>query len=462
MPSRRLLSRCICAGLLLLLLLVPLPYGTVDPWWEAIFECAVFMLTGLCVIEWLRTGQAQLLTRADWRLLLPLLALCLYALAQTLPVGAAQPTPLGPLAPTISFDPYETRLVARKLFALALALALLLRYTDSPRRLRALVATVIGVGVICALFGLVRQVSERGAPGFGLPRLRPGAGYAQFINKNHFALLVEMSLGLLAGLVVGRGVARQRLLVCAALAVPLWTALILANSRGGILAMLCQTLLLALIYNAGRTRRTPASSGRLQSATGATVVRLALAAVLLLSLIVGMIWVGGDPLAERLGAVREEVNAGAAARADASRTGRAAIWQATWRMCLTHPLTGVGLGGYWMAITRYHDGSGELVPQQAHNDYLELWAAGGLIGVALAGWFGYALLGAARRRLAATDGFRRASALGALAGLFGVAVHSLVDFGLHLTGNALLCVALVVLATRQIETNPHQDQPELG
>lgn len=447
-PSARLLSRVIFAGLLLLLFLVPLPYGTVDPWWEALFECAVFALTGLWFVEWLRSGQQQLLGRADWRLLLPLLALYLYALAQTLPLGGAQPPPLGRFPQTISFDPYETRLVARKLFALTLALALLLRHTNSPRRLRALVSIVIGIGVVCALFGLLRQVSERGTPGFLLPHLRPGMGYAQFINKNHFALLVELTLGLLAGLVVGRGVARQRLLVCGALAVPLWTALILANSRGGILAMLCQVFFLALTYNAGRTRRQPAIGGRRQAT--ATIMRLALAAALLLSLIVGMIWVGGDPLAERLNSVREEVGAGAAAT-DPSRTGRAAIWQATWRLCQAHPLTGVGLGGYWMAITRYHDGSGELVPQQAHNDYLELWAAGGLIGVALVGWFSYALLSEARRQLTVADSFRRASALGALTGLFGVAVHSLVDFGLHLTGNALICVALVVLATRRME-----------
>src|SRR5205823_2428676 len=181
----------------------------------------------------------------------------------------------------------------------------------------------------------------------------------------------------------------------------------------------------------------------------ATIVRLALACALVLSIIVGMVWVGGDPLAERLGAVREELGAEAT---DPSQTGRAAIWRATWRLCLAHPLTGVGFGGYWMAITEYHDGSGALVPQQAHNDYLELWASGGLISLALAGWFIYSLIGRARQQLADPDPFRRAVALGALTGLFGVAVHSLVDFGLHLTGNALIAVALVALATVRLDS----------
>ena len=42
--SGRLLSLIVFGGLLLLLILVPVPYGTVEPWWEAVFECAVFAL----------------------------------------------------------------------------------------------------------------------------------------------------------------------------------------------------------------------------------------------------------------------------------------------------------------------------------------------------------------------------------------------------------------------------------
>ena len=38
------------------------------------------------------------------------------------------------------------------------------------------------------------------------------------------------------------------------------------------------------------------------------------------------------------------------------------------------------MGGYWIAIPGYHNASGTLVPQEAHNDYLELLASGGIIG----------------------------------------------------------------------------------
>src|SRR5437870_9567492 len=116
-----------------------------------------------------------------------------------------------------------------------------------------------------------------------------------------------------------------------------------------------------------------------------------------------------------------------------------------------HPFAGVGLGGYWAAIPQYHDASGEYTPQQAHNDYLELLASGGLVGFALFLCFVLVFLRRARESLRTGDAPRRAAVFGALAGLFGVAVHSLFDFGLHMTANAALFVALIVVATADVK-----------
>jgi putative inorganic carbon (HCO3(-)) transporter len=106
---------------------------------------------------------------------------------------------------------------------------------------------------------------------------------------------------------------------------------------------------------------------------------------------------------------------------------------------------GAGFGGYWAEVPMFHQASGRLTPQQAHNDYLEVLASGGIVGVGLFTWFAIVLLNQARKALNATDGFQRAVASGAIIALVGVAVHSIVDFGLHITANALVFVALLAI-----------------
>jgi O-antigen ligase len=436
--AARLISAFVFAALIIILPLSAAPYGSVEAWWTALFDAAVFLLAALWAVEGALAGRW--LTSAHV-VTLPILLLAGWATLQSVPL---------PSTGSISFDPYESRLVAARLLAVALYCALLIRYADTEGRLKFLVYAVVLVGLASAFFGIIRQTTQRGEQGFVLQYLSPNSGYAQFVNKNHFAYLAEMSLGLLLGLAAGRGVARQKILVPLALAVPVWAALVLSNSRGGVLAMLCQVVFLALTF--GVTRREGGRAGAAKSAEASAVSRLAastparvgLAALLLAIIAVGTVWVGGDPLAERMSAVASEVTAEGT---DPTRTGRAEIWKATWEMFKGHPFAGTGLGGYWIAVSSYHDASGAGVPQQAHNDYLELLASGGVVGFALLLLFIYLFSRRARVRLRGGTPFARAAGLGALAGLFGVAVHSLFEFGLHVTANAFTAAALVAVAS---------------
>lgn len=439
----RFLSRTIFASLVCLIFLTAIPYGAVEPWWVAVFECAVFVLAALWAVEGAVRGRWLV---REHLLVLPILALSVFALMQCLPIQQG--------GRTISFDPYETRLHSLMLLALSLSGAMLLRYTTSERRLRALVYTVIATGLASAVFGIVRQTAQRAEKGFVLQYLMPGTGYAQFINRNHFAFLAEMSLGLILGLIIGRGVARSRWLVYAAFAVPIWVALILTNSRGGVFAMLCQVIFLAIMFDVARAPRgglaAPApdeGSAPEQRRSLSYAARLGLTALLLAMVVVGMVWVGGDPLAARMESVRDEITP---ERVDPTNVSRAQIWRATWNLFTEHPIAGVGIGGYFNAISSSHQGSGLSVPRQAHNDYLELLASGGIIGAVLLTAFLILFVRRVRDRLRVGSQFTRAAALGALAGLFGVAVHSFVDFGLHVTANALLFIALLAVAAASV------------
>ncbi len=65
---------------------------------------------------------------------------------------------------------------------------------------------------------------------------------------------MEMTLGLLFGLIVWSSARRERLLFYLAAAVHVWVSLVLSNSRGGILSMLLQLMFAAAMF---RTARPP-------------------------------------------------------------------------------------------------------------------------------------------------------------------------------------------------------------
>jgi putative inorganic carbon (hco3(-)) transporter len=450
-PLWRYVERFIFYGLLVIIALTAIPYGTVEEWWIALFECAVFVIGAV----WFLTGFIN----RDWRLthsrlLWPLLAILLFIGLQTIDFGGRGGTAAlpGALWGTISADPYETRLVILRLLALILTFIMLLRYTSTHRRLRALIYLVIGIAVVSALFGILRQTTHHNTTGYFLPFLKPNSGYGQFINRNHFALLMEMAFGLVLGLLLSGGVSRDRVLIYLSLALPVWVALVLSNSRGGIFSMLGQLIFALLMFTLIRLPQMKSTSGRewggwLWRIKSSIVIRALLLVCLTIAVGISVVWVGGDQLANRLEATQTDANEETVDLRQGE--SRREVWRATWTLIKDNPLAGVGFGGYWAVIPKYHDASGKLTPQQAHNDYLEILASGGLIGAVLCGWFIFALLRSARVQLRSADSFRRAVAFGALVGLFGVAVHSLFDFGLHVVVNALIFVVLAVLATAE-------------
>ena len=126
-----------------------------------------------------------------------------------------------------------------------------------------------------------------------------------------------------------------------ALLLPIWMALVLANSRGGILAMLVQVLVAALLLGAAQIDKLP-------DITQSVAVRVVLVVVLLGGVLLGTFWVGGDRLASNVESAGNELSTAGYSSTGASRNE---IWRATLRMFAAHPFLGVGLGGYWIGIT---------------------------------------------------------------------------------------------------------------
>src|SRR5437762_775937 len=100
------LNVIVFVGLLSVLPLAVIPYGTVDAWWEAAVECLIFLLTALWTVEFL-LGRGWHLRKLS--VILPLAVITCYAFLQALPWPPASAMPH-----TLSIDRYQTYLTARK------------------------------------------------------------------------------------------------------------------------------------------------------------------------------------------------------------------------------------------------------------------------------------------------------------------------------------------------------------
>lgn len=434
-----LLDSSIFYGLIAVIVLTAIFYGTVDSWSKALFECAVFFLTLLWLVHGFIEGSWHI---GNVRLVMPMIGLVILAVVQSV---AWWKTDLAgeKVWFALSADPFETWVFALKLTALVLAALLVIRFTSSTERLGILVHAIIAVAVGTALFGIARQAMQHGH-GFVLSRLQPKLGYGQFINKNHFAFLIEMALGLVVGVAFMQKARRDRVLVYLSVLVLMWAAIVLSNSRGGLLAVTVQVIFAALLFVNSLTfgREKGANKTGWIRWTRSLAVTAVTVGALLVIIVGGVAWLGGDQLATGVETATAEMASGDRSELNEG-VSRRDIWRASWRMFKAHPMAGAGLGGYWAEVPIYHPASGFSTPQQAHNDYLELLASGGVLGAALFVWFAVVLVRQARQSVNAGEGFQRAVLLGAIISIVGVGVHSIVDFGLHITINALVFVVLL-------------------
>ncbi len=136
---------------------------------------------------------------------------------------------------------------------------------------------------------------------------------------------------------------------------------------------------------------------------------------------------------------------------EASFQARQAIWNGTWNLIKENPLLGHGLGSFLVAFPRHRPAGLFRLINYAHNDYFQLIAELGLVGLALAISIGSLFLRRIIKLINLSQSlWKRALGLGALMGLTSVAIHSLVDFPLHIPA-VLFEVAVVAGLVSGIE-----------
>ncbi len=419
------LNRIVFSALLLLLVLTPLPYGTVEVWSVTLWELLIFVITLVWGFSVVTEGRLQV---SNNPLTLPLLALLLVAVVQCLPLISAGDRH------TLSYDANATFQTAIKLLAFILFFVLFSTVVNTDQRRSLAVNLIIGLAFIIAIIGI-------GQSYIGKALWQRGT-FGPFVNRNHFAGFLEMGLGLTGGLLAGRGVKRERLAIYSCVIVVLLAGLVVSASRGGMLSFVASAIFLAIIARPEREVEEQKKSR--------TILRVIAAAVLFVVMVGSvMLLAGPEDLISNFSniSVEQGTETGTGSRQAGELFSRRDIWGATIRLIKDHPLIGTGLGAFQMAYTRYDPSSGVLRVEQAHNDYLQILADAGIIGGLIALAFIVLLFSRAFAAARTRDHSHRAIVIGALTACFAIAVHSFVDFNLQVTANAQMFLALAALAT---------------
>jgi len=127
-------------------------------------------------------------------------------------------------------------------------------------------------------------------------------------------------------------------------------------------------------------------------------------------------------------------------------SGRFPIWADTVRIIRDFPLAGTGLNTYGIATLFYQTTLPEAHLREAHNEYLQLAAEGGLL-VCIPVIVAIVIFAReVRRRFDVNEGSVYWIRAGAVTGILAIALQSAGEFSLQMPGNAALFAVLCAMA----------------
>ena len=403
----------------------PLAFGAVLPWAWVILT----LVAALALFLWaLGSVQQGALTLIWSPLYIPLAIFFLLGIAQ--------------YAARLTLDTSETRQALVLLVTDLVFFFLAVQLFGGGPTLRPFGLVVLVFAGCMGLFAMLQSASGTNRI-YGL--VETPALFGPYVNRDHFAGLMEMLLPVAVLYIAGRhGRFSLEASVWRVSAVALaLAALLLSGSRGGLMSLAAEIAIATIVL-----RRATARAGQRRKL--ATAAALALVAGVTLFAYVDPGWV-----AKKLRSVAYVDKAWAEWASDRQKMAFDAL-----RMWRDHPLLGVGLGDFETAYPRYQSFPSDMWIDHAHNDYAEAAAETGLVGSLLIlsalALFLHLAFRDCGRSLRFHAGWIR---LGAAIGCCGMLVHSLWDFNLHIPANAAWFAVLAGIATTQDSTANERQLP---
>jgi O-antigen ligase len=393
-------------GICVLVAFAVLAHGGVEPWSEGVLEtgAAVLLLTW----AWKAATDANL--PVIWSpLFWPLLAVWV--------IGAVQ------WAAGLSLVPFLTRIELLKYSALIALFFLCVQSYRTRTQWRGFVWFLLILGFAVSLFAILQHFTFNGKLYWVREMRYGGTPFGPYVNRNHFAGLMELLIPPGIAIQLLGGERRDQLPLLTLFTVLPIGALFLSASRGGIMSFFAEMAFLAVLVVLRRREK-----------------KALLAAVLIVGFAAMLVsWLGIGAAMDRFESYKG---------LEVSEGRRVGMLHGTLHIFLDHPVLGTGLGTLQQVYPRYETVYDGLIVNHAHNDYAEALAETGAIGgfcflafLAVFFWNAWKIIAAD------ADGRNLAYHAGALVACFGLLVHGFVDFNFHIPSNALLFLLQAALAT---------------
>lgn len=441
------LERFLLATILFVLVWLPLPLGSNRDWAVGLFALLMGGLGGVWAIGQVRRTAVQDNGNKTLRAALPLLVLLLLSQAWVSVQWLAG----------LSVDNGATFQYLILGMAYSLLFLLVVSLFHTRKRLSMLLGTLVVSGTLQAFFGALMSLSSVEWLLAGPKTSYVGDATGTFVNRNHLAGYLEMTLacgiGLLLAFRDGRPFSWVNLLELlmgpkARLRLALLVmviGLVMTHSRMGNSAFFASLLIVGAIFVLSEKEHRRRNS-------------LILASIILIDVLVISQYFGLDRLKDRIFNTRLNdvvVNGEIVQHANEVRDD---VFRNAIPLLQERPIVGQGAGSFESVFPQYAGENIHLHFDHAHNDYIQFIIEFGLLGcLPLALFLLLALWCSFRALWRGESVYRRGLGFGASMGIIALLIHSGSDFNLQIPANAATLIVLCAIAVlADSHSSPHQ------
>ena len=165
---------------------------------------------------------------------------------------------------------------------------------------------------------------------------------------------------------------------------------------------------------------------------------------LLKSIIISVFILASTPVVERITTLTQEDPTD-------NISGRIHCWKGVVSLIKDNPLTGTGPNTFTATYPGYQIPGDAVLRRFAHNDYLHFISATGILFVPVMLYALICFFRSGFQNLKSRSRQEKGFALGVMAGVFAILIHSFSDFNLNIIANAVVFTIIAALITQNKE-----------